>query len=53
VFGYYLLGEAITLGQIAGGSVVLLGLYVMRTAREAERPLADTAPGSEPGTFEP
>jgi drug/metabolite transporter (DMT)-like permease len=53
VFGYYLLGEAVTLGQIAGGSVVLLGLYVMRTARQAERQLADAGPALEPGSFEP
>lgn len=33
VFGYVLLAEPVTLGQLSGGTVVLSGLYVMRRAR--------------------
>jgi drug/metabolite transporter (DMT)-like permease len=33
VFGYLLLSEPVTLGQVGGGSIVLTGLYVMRRSR--------------------
>ena len=36
ITGYYLLGEVIEIGQIAGGLVVLAGLWVMRRARRRE-----------------
>ncbi|MBT8400014.1 MAG: DMT family transporter [Rhodothermia bacterium] len=36
VAGYYLLGEVVTWGQIAGGAIVISGLWVMRQARRRE-----------------
>ena len=47
VAGYYLLGEAITRGQVVGGAVVLIGLYVMRQARRREiRGVPPVTPGA-------
>ena len=46
VFGYVLLSEPVTVGQISGGSIVLTGLYVMRRSRTTHAEPRQSTAGS-------